>query len=60
METQVYFKYFLFILDARDCQTALISSSLYVFFFLSSKLWIDDSLHLCVHIRWLFCTESEF
>ena len=46
METQVYFKYFLFILDARDCQTALISSSLYVFFFLSSKLWIDDSLHL--------------
>lgn len=59
METQVYFKYFLFILDARDCQTALISSSLYVFF-LSSKLWTDDSLHLCVHICRLFCTESEF
>ena len=59
MEAQVYFKHFLFILDARDCQTALISSSLYVFFFLSSKLWIDDSLHLCVHICRLFCTESK-
>lgn len=52
MEAQVYFKHFVFILDARDCQTALISSSLIclLLLLLSFFLLSYGSMILCAYM----------